>query len=90
MALFINTLLQENALDYANYHQIVLIILQHKTSQICLVNNGELHQQIYKYIFQISNKKMKVLIKNKMLRLLVTNINSKTLEKFDIKVVAER
>lgn len=51
VALLINALLQDDALNYANCRQMVLTVLQHKISQTRLANNKELRQQIYEYIF---------------------------------------
>lgn len=69
---------------------MALTVLQYKTNQTCLANDRKFCQQIYKYISWIANEKIEVLRKNKALRLPIANVNSKTLKKFDVKIIAKR
>ena len=85
----VDALLQDDALDYADCHQIALTILQHKNSQTDLANDQEFHQQLYKYISWIASKEMNTLVKDKALGLPVAKANTKTLDQFNIKVIAE-
>ena len=90
VASLVDALLQDDALDYADCRQLAMTVLQHKNSQTDLANDRGFRQQIYKYTSQIVSEEMDALVKDKVLRLPVSKVNPETLDKFDVKVVAER